>query len=135
MVAAYWNDPGLLEQALEAGAHPNATDSFGNTALHFATFAPSLEPMRLLLAAGAKVNLQNKRGETPLMSAVRNAQFDQINLLLDGGYQSHELDQPVPALTALSRQALTAGAASAPRTHAGPETARSLASTPGDGPG
>lgn len=48
MVAAFWNDPELLKQALDARADPNATDSIGNTALHFATFAPSIEPMQLL---------------------------------------------------------------------------------------
>lgn len=85
MVAAYWNDPGLLKRSLDAGLDPNAQDSFGNTALHFAAFAPSVEPTRLLLATGAKVNVQNKRGETPLMGAVRNAQFDQIKLLLAAG--------------------------------------------------
>jgi hypothetical protein len=85
MVAAYWNDPELLNQALDAGVDPNTQDPFGNTALHFAAFAPSLEPTRLLLAAGANVNLQNNRGETPLMGAVRNAQYELTRMLLDTG--------------------------------------------------
>ena len=85
MVAAFWDDSNLLKQALEAGLDPNATDSFGNAALHFAGFAPSVEPTKLLLAVGAKVGIQNTRGETPLMIAVRNAQFDQIKLLLQAG--------------------------------------------------
>jgi len=81
MAAAYWNDPQLLKDALNGGADPNAKDSFGNTALHFATFAPSEEPMKLLLTAGAEVNVQSRRGESPLLSAVRNAQVDQIKQL------------------------------------------------------
>ena len=85
MVAAFWNDPQLLQQALDAGADPNAVDTFGNTALHFAAFAPSSEPTQLLLDARADPNIPNDRGETPLMGAVRNAQYDQIKLLLEGG--------------------------------------------------
>lgn len=85
MVAAFWNDAALMKQALDAGLDPDVKDPWGNTALHFATFAPGAEPTRLLLAAGAHVNAQNQRGETPLMGAVRNAQFEQIKLLLGAG--------------------------------------------------
>ena len=85
MVAAFWNDAELLKQALDAGVDPNATDAFGNTALHFATIAPNIELTKLLLAAGANVNQQNGRGETPLIGAVRNTQFELIKLLLAEG--------------------------------------------------
>jgi uncharacterized protein len=86
MVAAYWNDPVLLQAALDGGVDPNAVaPADGNTALISAMWAPSVEPTRILLNAGADVNHQAKSGDTALMYAVRNAQFDIIPLLLDTG--------------------------------------------------
>jgi ankyrin repeat protein len=86
MVAAMWNDPALLQLALDAGVDPNAEDGpDGTTAIHYAMFSPSVEPTRILLKAGADVNHQSKTGDTALMIAVRNAQFDIIPLLLDAG--------------------------------------------------
>ena len=86
MVAAFWNDPALLQAALDGGADPNVADlADGNTALIEAMFAPSIEPTRILLQAGADVNHQSKSGDTALMCAVRNAQFDIIPLLLGAG--------------------------------------------------
>jgi ankyrin repeat protein len=86
MVAAFWNDPRLLREALERGVDPNAEDpSFGNTALINAMFAPSAEPTRILLKAGVDVNHQTKAGDTALMYAVRNAQYEIIPLLLEAG--------------------------------------------------
>jgi ankyrin repeat protein len=86
MVAAYWNNPALLQAAIDGGVEPNAAmPADGNTALISAMWAPSVEPTRLLLKAGADVNHQMKLGDTALMVAVRNAQFDIIPLLLDAG--------------------------------------------------
>jgi hypothetical protein len=86
MVAAFWNDRQLLLAALEGGVDPNAIDRVGgDTALIQAMFAPSIEPARLLISAGADVNYRNHSGETALMYAVRNAQFDIIPLLLNAG--------------------------------------------------
>ena len=86
MVAAFWNDPALLQAALDGGVDPNMADpADGNTALIKAMFAPSMEPTRILLQAGTDVNHQSKSGDTALMCAVRNAQFDVIPLLLDAG--------------------------------------------------
>jgi ankyrin repeat protein len=86
MVAAYWNDPALLRAALDGGVDPNVADpADGNTALIKAMFAPSAEPTRILLKAGARVDQQSKSGDTALMNAVRNAQYDMIPLLLDSG--------------------------------------------------
>jgi uncharacterized protein len=88
MVASFWNDSRLLQAAIDAGVDPNVADSsFGNTALIQAMFAPSAEPTRILLKAGAKVNHQCKTGDTALMYAVRNAQYDIIPLLLEAGAQ------------------------------------------------
>jgi ankyrin repeat protein len=86
MVAAYWNDARVLQEALERGVEPNAEDpNFGNTALISAMSAPSVEPTRILLRAGARVNHQTKSGDTALIYAVRNAQYDIIPLLLEAG--------------------------------------------------
>jgi hypothetical protein len=86
MVAAFWDDPKLLKESLEGGVDPNVEDpNFGNTALSHAMFAPSPEPTRILLKAGARVNHQSKSGDTAMMYAVRNAQYDIISLLLEAG--------------------------------------------------
>jgi ankyrin repeat protein len=86
MVAAYWNDPELLRAALDGGVDANVADvADGNTALIKAMFAPSAEPTRILLKAGARVDHQSRSGDTALMYAVRNAQYDIISLLLDSG--------------------------------------------------
>ena len=86
MVAAYWNDPVLLQATLDGGVNPNAEMPVdGYTALISAMWAPSTEPTRILLKAGADVNHQTKFGDTALMLAVRNAQFDIVSLLLDAG--------------------------------------------------
>jgi uncharacterized protein len=86
MVAAYWNDPHLLQEALDRGVDPNAEEpNFGNTALINAMSATSVEPTRILLRAGANVNHQNRAGDTALMHAVWNAQYEFIPLLLEAG--------------------------------------------------
>ena len=80
MVAARWNYPALLRQALDRGVDPNGQDfTHGNTALMFAMIAPSPEPARILLKQGADTTYQTilVDGESALMMAVRNGQ-DQL---------------------------------------------------------
>jgi ankyrin repeat protein len=66
----------IIRFLLDAGARPDVTDSFGNTALHeIATQQTGgrdkLVPLlALFIKAGAQINARNKTGETPLYKAV-----------------------------------------------------------------
>lgn len=68
-IAARQGNSRLVETFLEAGSDPNKTDQAGRTALH-KTLSPHIADS--LLAAGAKVNAADTKGNTPLLSAVRN---------------------------------------------------------------
>ncbi|HMW02811.1 MAG TPA: ankyrin repeat domain-containing protein, partial [Acidobacteriota bacterium] len=47
-------------------ADVNCPDNEGNTPLHFAAKGKNLKNVKILLDHGAKTNLKNKLGETPL---------------------------------------------------------------------
>ncbi|HLB40713.1 MAG TPA: ankyrin repeat domain-containing protein [Candidatus Babeliales bacterium] len=75
LIAAENGDFTKTQQALLAGANPNAQDTAGNSALMLAVAAPSarlLDLVNLLLSYGADVKHFNLAGETPLMWAVAN---------------------------------------------------------------
>lgn len=63
----------------------NATDSLGNTALHYAADCAQLEVARELFGMGADVNLANRRMATPLHMAVSKARLGMAKLLLEEG--------------------------------------------------
>ena len=76
-----------VEDALEAGADPNARNEFGSTPLHF-TWGEDTDPeiTRALIEGGADVNAVNDDGETPLHEAAWGSDNPIIvELLLDGG--------------------------------------------------
>ncbi|KAK3682979.1 ankyrin repeat-containing domain protein, partial [Podospora appendiculata] len=54
---------------LKYGAHVDARDSMGQTALHLATY--NVEKVRILLNAGATPNSTNNNGESPLYGCIR----------------------------------------------------------------
>ena len=68
--AAQRGDTGMLTILLAAGADPNAADTAGDTPLHLVATTPQLrEPefvARKLLNGGARLDLANKRGLTPI---------------------------------------------------------------------
>jgi ankyrin repeat protein len=60
-----------VDRALALGADPNATSPTGKTfALHLAAGGGQTRVVQRLLAHGARVNVPNSRGVTPLMCAV-----------------------------------------------------------------
>lgn len=87
--AAEEGDLAVLQAALQLGATVDIT-STGDTPLHAATGADQLEPMRLLLDAGADPNARDVDGCTPLMSA-RSAEA--VRLLLVHGADVRICDQ------------------------------------------
>jgi ankyrin repeat protein len=84
----------ILSILLEYTAHPDVCDAQGDTALMYLCkprillsgekqYADSLEPIALLLARRAKVNVANKRGATPLTQALENRYVPQLRLLME----------------------------------------------------
>lgn len=81
------DNPDWLRLALEHGANPNLSFSHGwtNTPLHFVSVTDSKGKCRLLLDAAADINIRNKFGETPLIVAANDQEFDAVLQLLDLG--------------------------------------------------
>ena len=82
-------DTDLVRQALAQGADPNSTNRevgsafFGMTALSWAVIVGSLDIVRLLLEAGAKVAAEAQALASSLHAAVHDANLPMVNLLLD----------------------------------------------------
>jgi hypothetical protein len=60
---------------VDLGANVNATDDVGNTAMHYAAYLRRDTIVQLLADKGAKVDVANKYGETPLWAAELVMQF------------------------------------------------------------
>jgi ankyrin repeat protein len=73
------------------GVDIDAQDNDGRTALHFAVQSYRVDAITLLLQAGARVDLKDKFGNTPLCTAVNNSQGrgEIIRLLLKGGAEKN----------------------------------------------
>ena len=59
----------------------NAVDNEGNPALTLVVNSGQTESIKVLLAAGADVNLKNHAGITPLMIAARKGSYEMSELL------------------------------------------------------
>jgi ankyrin repeat protein len=82
--AAIKNDLKAIEEALVAGADPNATDD-EQSALYWAVYNNQLEVVKLLINAGASVNAKELDGFTSLHQASIIGRRDFIELLLQAG--------------------------------------------------
>src|SRR5207249_11272930 len=69
--AAHWDDPGVAELLIAAGADVNAANDLGATPLWLACLNGSAAMVGRLLDAGANPNAALPSGETPLMTAAR----------------------------------------------------------------
>src|SRR5262245_9531972 len=79
-------DDRFLAAALEHGGDPNfgAGTTFGSL-LHSATDWDTKDRIPMLLEAGADINAQTKNGQTAIMAAAVNGQFDVVYDLLERG--------------------------------------------------
>jgi len=82
------NDASLAirKMLLDAGAKVNqTTDKRGRTALHKDAITGNNRAVQLLLDRGAKVDVRDNDGKTPLLDAVYSAQIETVKILLQAG--------------------------------------------------
>ncbi|MEP6756201.1 MAG: ankyrin repeat domain-containing protein [Chthonomonadales bacterium] len=79
--------PGTVSLYLSKGGNPNALIG-GQTLLTIASNNGCIDTMKVLIKAGAKVNMAGKDGDTPLLRAARHlyrTELDTIDLLIKNG--------------------------------------------------
>ena len=69
---------------LAAGAKPNAPNSGGQRAVHYAASKGHVEVLRKLAEAGADVDVADKTGSTPLHRAASQGRAEMIRALAEG---------------------------------------------------
>jgi ankyrin repeat protein len=75
-----------LREAINNTDNINAADeAYGRTALHEAVSSSRVEDIRLLIGAGADINIKDKEGRTPLMEAVYFCYEEAVRTLIDAG--------------------------------------------------
>lgn len=74
-------DAAVIKALLDAGANVNATKLDGVTALHIAASLGKMEAAKALLAGGAKPNVADKKGRTPLSLAKEKKNQAMVDLL------------------------------------------------------
>ena len=83
--ASRQNDVSAMEKFASGGFATDSRDSDGDSALHAAAAAGSLEAAEFLLNRGLAVDVPGASGRTPLMSAVLENQTAMVNWLLRQG--------------------------------------------------
>src|SRR5262245_59081406 len=74
-----------LQALIKQGVDVNTSTADGTTALHGASYGDDVEIAGALLTAGAKANVANHLGVTPLMLACENGSTAMVDRLLKGG--------------------------------------------------
>lgn len=92
IIASLVNLP-MLETLLQCGLNPDIPDADGLPAVHHAVLMESVEPLQLLLDAGAKVDGRDLLSRTPLMRAVENDAFPMVGTLVERGASVDAFDQ------------------------------------------
>lgn len=86
--AARWDDLGMSQALIQAGANPQTANRAGATPMFLASQNGSATMLALLLEAGADPNVPVlSHGETALMMAARTGKLAAVSRLLDQGAQ------------------------------------------------
>src|SRR5215475_5431912 len=83
--AAKASDKEAVKSLVAKKADVNAPAPDGTSALMWSSYRDDLDSADLLLKAGAKVNLANDLGATPLWAAAQNGSTAMVKKLLDVG--------------------------------------------------
>ena len=85
------------------GEDVNATNSSGNTALHYAVATNDTEIVTLLLSHGAKTDIKNNKGWSPLMIAEKKNLNDIVNVM-----KNYSKDKIVASVTNVASKTVDA---------------------------
>eukprot|EP00435_Cladocopium_sp_Y103_P066594 s32_g28.t2 len=94
MISAAWTGDSVgLEKLLKCPRDPNVVNIRGLTPLHYAASSGQLEPIRLLLEAGAKLEARTTAASwmAPLHLAARNGRLDVVRVLVEAGAEKDQL--------------------------------------------
>ena len=83
--AAHFDDQGMADSLLRAGARPNSADDTGVTPIYLACLNRSRTMVEKLLSAGANPNATLMNGETALMTCARSGEAGAVKALLARG--------------------------------------------------
>ncbi|XP_031626690.1 carboxypeptidase B-like isoform X2 [Contarinia nasturtii] len=92
IVASSIGNTAAVQQLIAKGAHVDAHDNLGMTALHWAAENGHEETAKILIEVGAKINAKDFLLNTPLHIACSHDHFDVIKLLLQKGADISEVN-------------------------------------------
>lgn len=94
---AVWGKPkpDVVQLLLDTGADPNVENNYGYTPLHWAAKHGHVESAKILMKAGAQLDICNKNGDFPLTLALRFGQDELVHLFL-GTTRKHEKQEDLP---------------------------------------
>ncbi len=82
MIAASAGHKSIVEKLVESKADLNASNSTGQSALHYACSKDRLEIARYLIESGAHINSRDKLSQTPLHRSASKGNQKIVELLL-----------------------------------------------------
>ena len=107
MTAVALSDTPRVSALLASKADPEARDSNGLRAIHFAAGDPDPALLRTLIVAGADVNPKGRAGKTPVMEAARLGLPQNVRILTEAGAdldRHDDMDRNVVMFGAMAKQ-------------------------------